>query len=73
MTEPIRLCKDCKWYKKDWLQHLIGSGDTFDRCVHPIVCGNVVTGGSTGLYCDTQRRFHECGMEGKYFEPKRTS
>ena len=70
MTEPILLCKDCKWYKKDWLQHLIGSGDTFDMCVHPIAGGNVVTGGSTGQYCDTQRRFHECGMIGNLWEAK---
>ncbi len=71
MTEPILLCKDCKWYKKDWLQHLIGSGDTFDMCVHPIAGGNVVTGGSTGRYCDTQRRFHECGMIGNLWEARK--
>ena len=71
MTEPILLCKDCKWYKKDWLQHLIGSGDTFDMCVHPIAGGNVVTGGSTGRYCDTQRKFHECGMIGNLWEARK--
>ncbi len=71
MTEPILLCKDCKWYKKDWLQHLIGSGDTFDKCLNPIACGNVVTGRSTGQYCDTQRRFHECGMIGNLWEARK--
>ena len=38
MTEPILLCKDCKWYKKDWLEHLIGTGDTFVLCFNPIAC-----------------------------------
>jgi hypothetical protein len=27
MTEHIRLCCDCKYYKKDWSSHIIGSGD----------------------------------------------
>ncbi len=71
MTEPIRLCKDCKWYRKDWLEHLIGTGDTFDLCFNPIACGNFVTGGSKGQYCYTMRKYHECGMEGKLWEAKK--
>ena len=70
MTEPIRLCKDCKHYKKDWSAHITGSGDRFDVCVHPIVTGNVVTGKSNGYYCDTIRRFHKCGYDGKLWEAK---
>ncbi len=69
MTE-IKLCKDCKWYKKDWLCHLTGAGDTYDKCFNPIMCKNVVTGGSNGQYCDTTRRFHECGMIGKLWVAK---
>jgi hypothetical protein len=69
MTE-IKLCKDCVWYKRDWYAHIIGSGDTFDLCVHPLVTGNVVTGKFNGKYCDTERRFHECGMIGKLWEAK---
>ena len=68
MTEHIRLCCDCKYYKKDWFAHITGSGDTFDLCLHPLVTGNVVTGKHNGLYCDTTRRFHECGYEGKLWE-----
>jgi hypothetical protein len=71
MTEPIRLCKDCKHYKKDWSAHITGSGDRFDVCVHPIVTGNVVTGKSNGYYCDTIRRFHECGMIGNLWEARK--
>ncbi len=69
MTE-IKLCKDCKWYKRDWLYHLTGAGDRYDKCFNPIVCENFVTGGSTGRYCNTMRRFHECGMIGKLWEAK---
>jgi len=71
MTEPIRLCKDCKHYKKDWSSHIIGSGDKFDVCLHPLVTGNVVTGKHHGYYCDTIRRFHECGMDGKLWEARK--
>ena len=69
MTE-IKLCKDCKWYKRDWLYHLTGAGDRYDKCFNPIVCENFVTGGSNGQYCDTTRRFHECGPKAKYWEAK---
>ena len=71
MTEPIRLCKDCKWYRKDWLYHLTGAGDTYDKCFNPIACGNFVTGGSKGQYCYTMRKYHECGMEGKLWEARK--
>lgn len=71
MTEPIRLCKDCKWYRKDWLYHLTGAGDTYDKCFNPIVCGNFVSGGSKGQYCYTTRKFHKCGMEGKLWEARK--
>lgn len=35
MTEPIKLCKDCRFYKKDWYARITGYGDTFDICVNP--------------------------------------
>ena len=67
MTE-LRLCKDCKHYKRDWGARLTGYGDTFDLCLHPLLTGNVVTGRSGGQYCDSVRKYHKCGMEGKYWE-----
>ena len=70
MTD-LKLCKDCKWYKKDWSARITGFGDKFDLCLHPVVTENVVTGKFNGRYCDSARRYHECGMEGKYFEPKK--
>ena len=70
MTE-IRLCKDCKYYKRDWSGHLTGYGDTFDLCLHPLVTGNVVTGKHNGRYCDGERKFHECGYDGKLWEARK--
>jgi hypothetical protein len=45
----IKLCKDCKHYKRDWGARLTGYGDTFDLCLHPLVTENVVTGKSNGI------------------------
>ena len=70
MTEPIRLCKDCVWYRKDWSARITGFGDTLDLCLHPLVTVNVVTGKSKGRYCDSMRKYHECGMDGKLWEAK---
>lgn len=70
MTEHIRLCCECKYYKRDWFGHLTGFGDKFDLCVHPLVTANVVTGKFNDRYCDNTRKFHECGMIGKIWEAK---
>ena len=67
----IKLCKDCKWYKKDWITHLMERSDRFDKCLSPALNENLVTGKSNGYYCDTTRRFHKCGMEGKLWEARK--
>ena len=71
MTEPIRLCCDCRFYKKHWVARLTGYGDTFDLCFNPALTGNVVTAKSNGKYCDHMRKFYGCGMEGKYWEARK--
>jgi hypothetical protein len=71
MTE-IKLCKDCKHYKKDWITHLIERSDKFDKCLNPIFLHvNRVTGKRTteGKFCDVQRDY-DCGRDGKYWEAK---
>ena len=70
MTEPIKLCKDCKHYKRDWGARITGFGDKFDLCLHPLVTGNVVTGKTDGRYCD-MTRFCKCGMDGKLWEARK--
>jgi len=70
MTE-MKLCKDCKWYKKDWITHLIERTDKFDKCLSPALNQNLVTGKSYGKFCNIQRdATYGCGREGKYFEAK---
>ena len=70
MTD-IKLCKDCKHYKRDWNARITGYGDTFDLCLHPALTGNVVTGKTDGRYCDSMRKYHECGTEGKLWEARK--
>ena len=44
--------------------------DTKEEALNPIFNQNPVTGKTNGLYCDNTRKYHGCGMEGKYFEAK---
>ena len=73
MTELIKLCKDCKHYKRDWFEHLTYGGDRFDMCLNPVVSGNLVTGKvKGGRFCDMMRSsYGRCGEEGKYFEAQK--
>jgi len=69
-----KLCKDCKYYKKDWVSHLFpifGYRGEFDKCQRLV---NPVTGEKTKDFCSIERRDYfplpTCGPEAKYFEPK---
>ena len=72
MTD-IKLCCDCKHYKKNWFEHLTGGGDRFDMCLNPVVSGNLVTGKvKGGRFCDMMRlSYGRCGEEGKYWEARK--
>ena len=72
MTE-LRLCKDCKWYKKSWVEHLIFGSDADDKCFHPVLSENLVTGKvKGGRFCDLMRKAYAgCGEEGKYWEARK--
>ena len=72
MIEPIKLCKDCKWYKKSWFDHLIGSGDDGDTCHNPVLSENLVTGKiKGGRVCRFMRMYGGgCSEEGKYWEAR---
>ena len=75
MTEP-KLCKDCKYYRKDWISHILGFNYIYDTCACPHTSRNLVTG-NENRYCDMLRaeRWKEldysCGLEAKYFEAKK--
>jgi len=68
MTEQLKLCKDCLYYKKSWLGHLF-MDNSLDRCYNPIITGDLVTGDKRSEYCKMARDFEmHCGPEGKHFE-----
>ena len=75
MIEPILLCCDCKYYRKDWISHIVGGTHRFDTCACPHTSQNLVTG-NENRFCDMLRakRWQEldysCGPEGKYWEAK---
>ena len=71
MTE-LKLCKDCKHYRKDWYARITGHGNAFDMCFNPLLnAPDPVTGELKGRFCDTMRRYHQCGMYAKYFEARK--
>lgn len=64
MSEPVRLCKDCRWYRRRWYQD---TGTA--QCAQPSVASPV--DGSPILYCQSLRYEHSrCGPGGKLFESK---
>jgi hypothetical protein len=70
-----KLCKDCRWYRKSWFEHLVGGGDRFDTCASPNTTQNLVSGYDQ-RFCDMLRstRWEEldyaCGPDGRYWEAK---
>jgi hypothetical protein len=70
-----KLCKDCKWYRKDWLNHLFGMGHHHDMCASPNTTKNLVTG-HDNRFCDMLRSIrwqdldYSCGPDGKFWEEK---
>lgn len=74
MTEQPKLCKNCKYYKKDRISHLLGFRGKYDECRRLM---NLVTGDKKVEFCEIERRdwypLDVCGPEGKYFEPRGSS
>jgi hypothetical protein len=71
-----KLCKDCKYHKKDWISHtfpFFGAKGYFDECRRE-KNDNLVVGGGRTTFCEIERRDYYsldvCGVEGKYWEAK---
>ena len=65
-----KLCKDCKWYRKDWIESIIFRTNHYDRCACPNTNTDLVTGHSQRL-CDMLRALYcSCGPDGRFFEAK---
>ena len=72
----LKLCKDCKFEKRDSWSYIPFIGVLFRRfskCSHPkFLETNLVTGKTKAShYCEVLRIFHcDCAENAKYFEPK---
>ena len=68
----MKLCIDCKHFKRDWLYYL-GHGDRFSKCVRPE--GISLVNGKPCIkikFADLERNYdYNCGEEAKYFEEKK--
>jgi hypothetical protein len=70
-----KLCKDCKWYRKSWIEHIVFRTNRYDMCASPNTCKDLITGNER-RFCDTLRRKsyemldYSCGPEGKFWEAK---
>jgi hypothetical protein len=70
-----KLCKDCKWYRKSWFEHIFFRSSNFDTCTSPNTTTDLVTGYQR-RFCDMLRanRWKEldfsCGPEGRFWEAK---
>lgn len=76
MTEPMKLCKDCKYYRKSWLEHIIMRTHKYDTCACPNTTQNPVTGNER-RFCDMLRAQrwveldYSCGPDGRFWEARK--
>jgi hypothetical protein len=79
MTEDVKFCKDCKFYKLTLFDRLFGM-NRFGTCsnatwnetskIDYLITGK--KGRDKHYFASTMRTFsHECGEDAKWFEPKR--
>lgn len=70
----LKLCKNCKHYRKDFFAHLFKRSDESDMCSNPVFMENLITGNFTRKnwkLCKVQRYYqHLCGKNGDHFELK---
>jgi hypothetical protein len=65
-----KLCKDCKYYRRNWVEHIFKNNDYWDFCMRPNDL-NVVSQMSNGYRCAYEREYeYLCGPGGKYWEAK---
>jgi len=68
-----KLCKDCKWYQRNWWGHNIMRTDSYDRCLRPNK-SNYVSGKTEAEFCEAERSYSSndkyCGTEGRFWEIK---
>ena len=66
-NEPVKLCKNCRYFK------LSEEGGWLSTCLNVESTVDLVMGGPTHAYCNTERQYGSCGIEGKFWTPKETT
>jgi len=70
-----KLCKDCKWHRKSWFEHIVFRTNRYDMCASPNTSQNLVTG-NENRFCDMLRsdRWNlldwSCRPDGRFWEAK---
>lgn len=65
----LRLCKDCKYYRKDFYAHFVGVYN-LDRCSNPVVTDDFVNG-KESTYCSIAREGARCGKDANLWESRK--
>ncbi len=68
----IKLCRDCKFVKRDWVFTILPpwNGFEFAKCIHPSsISVDGLVDGKQSNFCSTERLFR-CGKEARNFQPK---
>jgi len=79
MTETIKTCHNCKYYKDyddvfDWISSRIFGFPTLSKCSHPDRWKDVdYVNGTVSPYttCSTERSYGNCGRIGKNWEARK--
>jgi hypothetical protein len=67
----MKLCKDCKYYRRNWVEHIIEKNDYWDFCMRPNDL-NLVSQMPKGYRCAYEREYeYLCGPDGKFFEERK--
>lgn len=65
-----KLCKDCKYYRRNWLEHIVNKNDYWDICMRPND-NNPVSGIPNHYRCGYERTYeYLCGPEATYWKAK---
>ena len=67
-----KLCKDCKWHRKSWFEHIVFRTNRYDMCASPNTTSDLVTGRKQ-RFCEANRwkeLDYSCGPDGRFFEAK---
>jgi len=70
-----KLCKDCKHYRRDWIETIFFRSNRYDMCASPNTTDDLVTGYKQ-RFCDMLRakRWEQlpfsCGPDGRFWESK---